>query len=132
MTRLQNVPLEGGKALEDLGPREIARVMVKVQGMRREKVEDFKSLTVALARSKKDATVQHARAFLGLEGRPQEERTQTAKLAAVDAVFAMDVAKGDLKACEVSMDILKDDWDTCRSIGANERAQRNAAEGFGS
>ena len=132
MTRLQNVPLEGGKALEDLGPREIARVMVKVQGMRREKVEDFKSLTVALARSKKDATVQHARAFLGLEGRPQEERTQTAKLAAVDAVFAMDVAKGDLKACEVSMDILKDDWDPCRSIGANERAQRNAAEGFGS
>jgi hypothetical protein len=132
MTRLQAVPLEGGRALEDLGPREIARVMVKVQSMRREKVEDFKSLTVALARAKKDATVEHARAFLGLEGRPQEERTQTAKLAAVDAVFAMDVAKGDLKACEVSMDILKDDWDTCRSIGANERAQRNAAEGFGS
>jgi hypothetical protein len=132
MTRLQAVPLEGGKALEDLGTREIARVMVKVQGMRREKVEDLKSLTISMAKAKKEATTAHARAFLGLEGRPQEERTQTAKLAAADAVFAMDVAKGDLKACEVSMDILKDDWDTCRSIGANERAQASAVEGYGS
>lgn len=131
MTHLESVPLEGGRALEDLSPREIARVMVKVQGMRRQKVADLENLTVALAKAKKDAVVTHARAFLAHQG-PQEERTQTAKLAAADAVFMADVAEGKLKACRVSMDVLKDDWDTCRSIGANERAQRNATEGFGS
>ena len=56
----------------------------------------------------------------------------TAKLAAADAVFMADVEKGKLDACKAAMDILKDDWDTCRSIGANERAQRNATEGYGS
>lgn len=131
MTRLQSIPVEGGRQLEDLGPREIARVMVTVQGMRRDKVEDFRKLTIALARAKKAATLAHARAFIAHKG-PQEERTQTAKEAAADAVFEMDVAEGDLKACRAAMEILKDDWDTCRSIGANERAQRNATEGFGS
>ena len=62
---------------------------------------------------------------------PQEERTQTAKLAAAGAVFKADVAKGKLDACKTAMEILKDDWDTCRSIGANERAERNAIEGIG-
>lgn len=131
MTRLQSIPVEGGRELEDLGPREIARVMVKVQSMRRDKVEDFRNLTVTLARAKKTATLAHAAAFLGHQG-PQEERTQTAKQAAADAVFQVDVADGDLKACRSAMEILKDDWDTCRSIGANERAQRNATEGYGS
>ena len=95
MTRLQSIPVEGGRELE-LGPREIAKVMVKVQGMRRDKVEDFKNLTVTLARAKKAATLAHARAFIAHKG-PQEERTQTAKQAAADAVFQVDVAEGDLK-----------------------------------
>lgn len=131
MTRLQSIPVEGGRELEDLGPREIARVMVKVQRQRREKVNDLENLTISLAKAKKDATTAHARAFLAHEG-PQEERTQTAKLAAADAVFKADMEKGKLDACKAAMDILKDDWDTCRSIGANERAQRNATEGIGS
>jgi hypothetical protein len=131
MTRLESFPLEGGKRLEDLGTREIARVMVKVQGMRRAKVADLEDLTVSLARAVKDATVAHAQAFLRHEG-PQEERTQTAKLAAADAVFQADVERGKLSACKAAMDVLKDDWDTCRSIGANERALANAIEGIGS
>jgi hypothetical protein len=130
MTRLESVPLEGGRALEDLTTREIARVMVRVQGMRRAKVEELENLAVALAKARKDATVAHARAFLSHEG-PQEERTQTAKLAAADAVFLADAEKGKLDACKAAMEILKDDWDTCRSIGANERAQQSATEGFG-
>lgn len=114
MTRLESVPLEGGRALEDLTIREIARVMVKVQGLRRAKVEELENLAVSPAKARKDATMTHARAFLSHEG-PQEERTQTAKL----------------DACKAAMEILKDDWDTCRSIGANERAQQSATEGFG-
>jgi hypothetical protein len=131
VTRLQSIPIEGGRELEDLGPREIARIMVKVQRQRREKVNDLENLTISLAKAKKDATTTHALAFLAHKG-PQEERTQTAKLAAADAVFMADVEKGKLDACKAAMDILKDDWDTCRSIGANERAQRNATEGIGS
>lgn len=131
MTALDSIPVEGGKQLEDLGPRELARVMVRVLQLRRAKVKDLENLTVELARAKKTATVEHAKAFLAADG-PQEERTQKAKLAAADAVFTADVAKGKLDACKAAMDVLKDDWDTCRSIGANERAQQNAIEGFGS
>ncbi len=130
MTTLESIPLEGGKELEDLGTREIARVMVRIQRLRRAKVRDLENFTVALGKAKKDAATVHAKAFLAHEG-PQEERTQTAKLAAADAVFAADVAKARLDACKEAMSVLKDDWDTCRSIGANERAQQNAIEGIG-
>ena len=131
MTRLETFPIEGGRELEDLSTREIAQVMVRVQRLRRVKVADLEALTVSLARARQAATVTHARAFLSHVG-PQEERTQTAKLAAADAVFQADVEKSKLDACKAAMDVLKDDWDTCRSIGANERAQANALEGFGS
>ncbi len=130
MTALESIPVEGGRELEDLGPRELARVMVRIQRMRRGKVNDLKDLAVAAARAKKEAVTAHARAFLAADG-PQEERTQTAKLAAADAVFAADVAKAKMDACKAAMDILKDDWDTCRSVGANERAERSAIEGYG-
>jgi hypothetical protein len=130
VTTLEAIPLPGGRQLEDLGTKELAHVMVKVQGMRRAKVRDLENLTVELARAKQDATTEHAKAFLAHEG-PQEERTQVAKQAAAGAVFKADVAKGKLDACKAAMDILKDDWDTCRSIGANERAQQNAMEGIG-
>ena len=131
MTQLKGTPIEGGKALEDLTTREIIHVMVKVQRLRHDKVADLKNLTIALAKAKQAATEEHAKAFLRHEG-PQEERTQVAKLAAANAVFAMDAAKGQVDGCKASMDILKDDWDTCRSAGANERAVRSATEGFGS
>ena len=32
----------------------------------------------------------------------------------------------------LALRLLKDDWDTCRSIGATQRAERNAIEGWGS
>ncbi len=131
MTTLESIPIDGGRQLEDLGVREIARVMVKVLNLRRAKVVDLENLAIALARAKQEATTVHARAFLDADG-PQEERTQTAKLAAADAVFKADVAKAKVDACKAAMDVLKDDWDTCRSIGANERAQQNAIEGMGS
>ncbi len=130
MTTLESIPVEGGRELEDLTTRELARVMVRIQRLRRAKITDLENLTVALARAKKDATIVHAKAFLAHEG-PQEERTQTAKLAAADAVFAADVAKAKLDACKAAMETFRDDWDTCRSIGANERAERNAIEGIG-
>ncbi len=130
MTTLESIPVDGGRELEDLTTRELARVMVKIQRLRRAKIRDLENLTVELARAKQDATAEHARAFLAHDG-PQEERTQTAKLAAAGAVFKADVAKGKLDACKTAMEILKDDWDTCRSIGANERAERNAIEGIG-
>jgi hypothetical protein len=130
MTTLESIPVDGGRDLEDLTTRELARVMVKIQRLRRAKIRDLENLTVELARAKQGATTEHARAFLAHDG-PQEERTQTAKLAAAGAVFKADVAKGKLDACKTAMEILKDDWDTCRSIGANERAERNAIEGIG-
>jgi hypothetical protein len=130
MTTLESIPVDGGRELEDLTTRELARVMVKIQRLRRAKVRDLENLTAELARAKQAAATEHARAFLGHDG-PQEERTQTAKLAAAGAVFQADVAKAKVDACKASMEVLKDDWDTCRSIGANERAERSAIEGIG-
>ena len=144
MTTLESVPLDqvlrdvldGVKIvdaiqLEDLTPRYLALVMLRVQQMRRAKVEEFKKLNEAKGEAKKNATIAHAQAFLDAEGTPTE-RTQHGKKAAADAEFAVDVAEGNLKACLQYMEILKDDWDTCRSINANERAERNAIEGWGS
>jgi hypothetical protein len=131
MTQLESVPLDDGKGLEELTTREITQVMVKVQRMRHGRVKALEDLTAGLGKAKKEATEAHAKAFLAHEG-PQEERTQVAKQAAANAVFLADVAKGKLDACKARMDVLKDDWDTCRSAGANERAERSATEGFGS
>jgi hypothetical protein len=131
VTQLKTTPLEDGKALEDLGTDELIHVMARIQRMRHGKVADLRNFTVALAKAKKEATEAHALAFLRHEG-PQEERTQVAKLAAANAVFLMDAAKGQLDACKASMEILKDDWDTCRSANTNERAEKSATDGFGS
>lgn len=126
MTDLDSFPLEDGKSLEELSLPEISRVIVKVQRMRHAKVTELVSLNTALAKAIKDSEIAHARAFLAHDG-PQEERTQVAKLAAADAKFRAEVARGRLNACKASMDVLKDDWDSCRSIGANERADAQLA-----
>jgi hypothetical protein len=144
MTTLESVPLEevlrdvldgvkvaDGLQLEDLTHRHMALVMIRVQQMRRAKVKEFEELTEAMGKAKADATVAHAKAFLASEGTPTE-RTQHGKLAAAEAEFAVDVAAGAVKACWKSMEVLRDDWDTCRSIGANQRADKNAIEGWGS
>ena len=143
MTTLESVPLEevlrdvldgvkivGSLQLEDLTPEHLALVMLRVQQMRRAKVKEFEDLTKAMGEAKKKAVVDHAEAFLRCEGTPTE-RTQRGKLAAAGAEFDAEVAAGAVKACWKSMEILHDDWDTCRSIGANQRAKRNAIEGIG-
>jgi hypothetical protein len=143
MTALKSVPLEellqdvlngvsivDGLRLEDIQPQQIALVMIRVQAMRRAKVDELRQLTEAMGAAKKNATLAHTAAYLAYPGTPSE-RTQAGKQAAAEAEFAVDVAEGEVKACMKALEILQDDWDTCRSIGANQRAQRNAAEGYG-
>jgi hypothetical protein len=120
-----------GRHLEDLGHHEIARVMVAIQRMRRDKIEDIKRLQVGVAEAVKVATVVRAEEFMSAKG-PQQQRDQASRLAAARAVFAADALKAELDAAKEYLRLLKDDWDTCRSIGATQRAERNAIEGYGS
>ena len=132
MTTLKAIiPPEGDRQVEDMDTREIVQIMVRIQRMRRAKVQELRELSGIYGEAKRTAVTTRAKAFLAHVG-PQEERMQVAKLAAADAEFALDAAKSALDACKESMSLLKDDWDTCRSINANERAQKNALEGFGS
>ena len=140
MTTLEAVSIERilspgqvaqGRQVEDLGPEEIARVMVAIQGMRRDKIQQIKGLSDQVAEATKKATKIRARKFLDTEG-TQDYRTQASKLAAADAVFDAEVLKATLEAARESLRLLKDDWDTVRSINANVRAVRSATEGWGS
>jgi len=143
VTTLEAVPLEevlrdvldGVKImdvpqLEDLKPQHMALVMIKVQQMRRAKIEEIKELSDKVAGAVAEATKIRARKFLGTEG-TQDYRTQASKLEAADAVFAAEALKSELEAARESLKLLKDDWDTCRSINTNQRAERNAIEGIG-
>jgi len=143
MTALESVPLEevlrdvldgvqiieGGLQIEQLSGPQIALVIVRVQRMRHAKVGE--DLTVALGEAKKKATTDHAMAFLAATGQPSE-RTQEAKLAAAEAELQVDVAGAALAACKAAMKVLEDDWDSCRTIAADQRAKRSSFEGFGS
>ncbi len=139
MTTLEAVSIEqiltpgqvvSGRQVEDLSTREIARVMVVIQGLRRDKIEELKKLSVRVADAVETATKIRAREFLSTEG-TQDYRTQASKLAAAGAVFKAEALKAEQEACRESLKLLKDDWDTCRSINANERAEKNAIEGYG-
>jgi len=140
MTTLEAVSIErilspgqqvAGRQAEDLSPQEIARVMVAIQRMRRDKIEEIKELAVQVAEAVKIATIVRAEEFLHAEG-PQQQRDQASRLAAADLVFTADALKAEMDAAKESLRLLKDDWDTCRSIGATQRAERNAIEGWGS
>jgi hypothetical protein len=139
VTALEGVTLEKvlqgtlhppGRQIEDLGPEEIARVMVAIQRMRRDKIEEIKLLACDVADAVKIATVIRAREHLDHAG-PQDECAQAGKLAAAEAVFHAETLKAELEAARESLRLLKDDWDTCRSVNANSRAERNAIEGYG-
>ena len=143
MTTLESVPLEdvlrdvldGVKIadvpqLEDLTPQHMGLVMLRVQQMRRAKIEQIKDLSETVAQAVAAATKIRARTFLGTEG-TQDYRTQASKLEAADAVFAAAALKAELEAAREYLKLLKDDWDTCRSINSNQRAQKNALEGIG-
>ena len=140
MTTLEAVSIErilspgqvaSGRQAEDLDSREIARVMVAIQRMRRDKIEEIKALAVQVAEAVKIATIVRAEEFLNSEG-PQQQRDQASRLAAAGLVFTAEALKAELDAAKESLRLLKDDWDTCRSIGATQRAEKNAIEGYGS
>ena len=120
-----------GRQAEDLDAREIARVMVAIQRMRRDKIEEIKKLQTDVADAVRIATIVRAQEFMTAEG-PQQQRDQASRLAAAGLVYAADALKAELDAAKESLRLLKDDWDTCRSIGATQRAERNAIEGYGS
>lgn len=140
MTTLEAVAIERilspgeqarGRQVEDLSPQEIARVMVAIQRMRRDKIEELKDLAIRVAEATKVSTEVRAKEFLTCEG-PQQQRDQASRLAAAPDVFTAEALKAEAEACRESLKLLKDDWDTCRSINANGRAERNAIEGYGS
>ena len=139
MTTLEAVSIERilspgqvaqGRQAEDLSAQEIARVMVAIQRMRRDKIEEIRQLQVEVADAVKIATVVRAEEFMSADG-PQQQRDQASRLAAAGAVFTADALKAELDAAKESLRLLKDDWDTCRSIGATQRAEKNAIEGYG-
>jgi hypothetical protein len=117
--------------LEELTPQHMALVMLKVQQMRRGKIKAIEELSEKVAEAVKLATKKRARKFLDTEG-TQDYRTRASKLEAADAVFAAEALKATLEAAREYLKLLKDDWDTCRSINTNQRAEKNATEGFGS
>jgi hypothetical protein len=119
-----------GRQIEDLGARELAQVMVAIQRMRREKIDEICKLQTDVADAVKVATVVRAEEFMNSQG-PQQQRDQASRLAAAGAVFAADALKAELDAARESLRLLKDDWDTCRSVGATQRAEKNAYEGIG-
>jgi chemotaxis regulatin CheY-phosphate phosphatase CheZ len=126
-------PLDESRiAGEPISPREAVRVMVRIQKIRRETVEEFRRLGIDAARKKADAVKAKARAQLESRLNTVEDRKADAAFKSADAFFDADVAEVLVDACEKSMWVLKDDWDTCRSIGANERAEKIATEGYGS
>lgn len=143
MTTLETAPLEvvlrdvldGVKImdtiqLEDLTPEHLSLVMLRIQQMRRAKITQIEGLSKSVAEAVKKATKTRARAFLDTPG-TQDYRTQASKLAAADDVFAADALKAQLEAAREALDVLADDWDTCRSLNANSRAKKNALEGWG-
>ena len=140
MTTLEAVSIERilspgervpGRQAEDMSAQEIARVMVAIQRMRRDKIEEIRQLQTDVADAVRIATVVRAEEFMRAEG-PQQQRDQASRLAAAAAVFTADALKAELDAAKESLRLLKDDWDTCRSIGATQRAEKNAIEGYGS
>jgi hypothetical protein len=119
-----------GRQVEDLGAREIARVMVAIQRMRRDKIEEIRQLATDVAEATKVATVVRAEEFMSTDG-PQQQRDQASRLAAAPSVFAVDALKAELEAAREQLRLLKDDWDTCRSVNSNIRAEKSAIEGYG-
>jgi arginine deiminase len=127
---LDGVKFENVPHLEDLTTDHMALVMLRVQQMRRAKIKAIEKLSEQVAEAVKKATKTRARAFLDTPG-TQDYRTQASKFEAADDVFAAEVLKATLEAARESLKLLKDDWDTTRSINTNQRAVANATEGYG-
>ena len=71
-------------ALEELSPREINRVMIRVQRLRHAKVTEIRNLMLARDKAEAAAVKAFAKAFLEAEGEPMDLRRQVAEMAAAD------------------------------------------------
>ena len=117
-------------AMDELGtPRQINRVMIRVQRLRHAKVKELKRLMLAKDTAEAAATKAFARAFLEAEGQPMDMRRQLAEKAAADLKFAASAAASEVAACKKAMDVLADDWDTCRSAEVDLREEMKAFGG---
>jgi len=123
-------PLDRYGPLENVTPREAAKVMVRVQRLRRDQVAELKRCRIEVARLRAIAEVRKAQGQLEGQG-TVEDRKAMGRAAAAEAFFDLECAEAVAEAAYAELFVLRDDWDTCRSIGANERAEKNAIEGFG-
>ena len=73
--------------------------------------------------------MEFARAFLSAEGLPMDMRKQLAEQAAADLKFAASRAASLVQGCKKAMDVLADDWDTCRSAEVDLREEMKAFGG---
>lgn len=123
-------PLDRYGPLTEVDPREAAKVMVRVQRLRRDQAKEVLRLRKEAARLTAIAEKTKARAQLEAQG-TVEDRKATGRLVSADAFFEVACAEAVADAALTELYLLKDDWETCRSIGANERAEKNATEGIG-
>lgn len=116
---------------EVYSPREAADVMVRIQRIRRHTIDELVRLGTEAAAKRRDAVKAKARQQLTSRQSTVEDRKADAVLTSADAAYEAEVADVLVDACKKSLFLLGDDWETARSIGANERAEQNAT-GFGS
>ncbi len=110
-------------AIDALGtPRQINRMMIRVQRRRHDKVIELRTLMAAKDQAEAAAARAYAEAFLGAAG-SIEARKQTAVLAVADLEFDAKTAASLVLACKKSMDVLADDWETCRSAEVDLREE---------
>ena len=124
-------PLDKYGPLDEITPRQAAMVMVRVQRMRRDQVREVLRLRKEAARLRAVAEAAKARGPLESEG-TVEDRKARGRLASAIPFFDVACAEAVAEAAYSELFLLKDDWETARSIGTNERAEKNATEGFGS
>lgn len=123
-------PLDRYGPLDEVSPKQAAMVMVRVQRLRRDQALEVLRLRKEAARLTAVAEKAKARGQLEAAG-TVEDRKATGRLVSADAFFEVACAEAVAEAALTELYLLKDDWETCRSIGANERAEKNAIEGIG-
>ena len=128
---LDGVKIEGVPHLEDLTPEHMALVLIRVQQMRRAKIEDIEDLSDKVAKAVKKATKTRARKFLNNRGARRTTARRRRSSPPPTTCSTPKRSRPNWKRPGKYLKLLKDDWDTCRSINTNQRAQRSATEGYG-
>lgn len=125
-------PLDRYGPLENISAKQAAMIMVRLQRIRHDAVKEFVKTATEAARKKADAVILKARTQLEAKESTVEDRKARAVLESAEAFYLAECADVVVEGAEKSLYLLKDDWDTCRSITANERAEQSAVGGFGS